>query len=336
MMNRSLCGQLVRVVVLGIAGFVLVGCATPKQIAEQPVELNRAQEESHNALLLMNIVRAYQRKPMHFMRIATLRGTLSPSSIGLTLATPIGGDATSVYNVSTALTFTRPTVEPQILDSQEFMRGITTLADDLLCTTVLACASAGTLDTAGYAVTADRFSSAGSGASTYLKGSMVTITGAGTAWDFSAGALSAGTSTIKFTNVSAAGRTFAGGGKSYHDVWFSGGYAGILQIAGSNSFNDFRSDAGLHTIQFPVGGTQTVGPAGRDDPRCSCADVVDLHRHWSSVRCVGAARPTRTRVIPVFVAMDRNLTRCVDTWTIDSRGVKPPASPPRICPPDST
>ncbi|MFO1157264.1 MAG: hypothetical protein U1E60_00340 [Reyranellaceae bacterium] len=169
--------------------------------------------------------------------------------------------------------------------------GITTLADDLLCTTVLACASAGTLDTAGYAVTADRFSSAGSGASTYLKGSMVTITGAGTAWDFSAGALSAGTSTIKFTNVSAAGRTFAGGGKSYHDVWFSGGYAGILQIAGSNSFNDFRSDAGLHTIQFPVGGTQTVGSftVGGSGPAARTTLRTELDGFGWNLVCAGGA-----------------------------------------------
>ena len=63
---------------------------------------------------------------MHFMRLSALRGSASPASGGLTLSTPIGGDATNVYGVSTTLNFTRPSLEVQILDNQEFMRGITT------------------------------------------------------------------------------------------------------------------------------------------------------------------------------------------------------------------
>ncbi|MGD9884348.1 MAG: hypothetical protein AB7U95_30010, partial [Reyranella sp.] len=136
--------------------------------------------------------------------------------------------------------------------------GTTTLADALWCSASLVCSSFGVFDTAGYAVTVGQFRSTSADASTVLNGSLVTVTGAGVAWDFVAGALSAGTSTIKFTNASAADRSFKGGGKTYWDVWFSGAYAGILGIDGSNTFNDLKSDGGLHVIEFSDGSTQSV------------------------------------------------------------------------------
>lgn len=136
--------------------------------------------------------------------------------------------------------------------------GTTMLADDLLCSGSLVCSSGGVFNTAGFAVSVGQFRSTGAGASTVLNGSAVTVTGAGAAWDFVAGALSAGTSTIKFTNASAASRSFNGGGKTYGNVWFSGAYGGTLSITGSNAFSDFRSDAGLHVIQFAAGSTQSV------------------------------------------------------------------------------
>lgn len=136
--------------------------------------------------------------------------------------------------------------------------GTTTLADAFLCSGSLTCSSSGTFNTAGYAVTVGRFKSSGSGASTVLNGSAVTITGSGAAWDFVAGSLSAGTSTIKFTDGSAANRSFKGGGKTYYNVWFSGAYTGILDIQGSNTFNDLRSDDGQHVIRFAANSTQVV------------------------------------------------------------------------------
>ena len=136
--------------------------------------------------------------------------------------------------------------------------GTTTLADALWCSASLVCSSTGVLDTAGYAVTVGQFRSIGAGASTVLNGSLVTVTGAGTAWDFVAGSLAAGTSTIKFTDGSGADRTFNGGGKAYCNAWFSGAYTGTLRLSGSNTFDDLRSDAGLHVIELAAGTTQTV------------------------------------------------------------------------------
>ncbi|MGE0574066.1 MAG: hypothetical protein AB7I59_18135 [Geminicoccaceae bacterium] len=137
--------------------------------------------------------------------------------------------------------------------------GTVTLDVALISTAVLNVVS-GTLDTGGYGVSATRVKVA-SGASLTLGASLVQVTGVdvggASAWDM-LGALSAGTSTIKFTNTSAAARTFNGGGKTYNDVWFAGAYTGTLFVNGSNTFNDLKSDAGLHTIHFAGGSTQTV------------------------------------------------------------------------------
>jgi hypothetical protein len=137
--------------------------------------------------------------------------------------------------------------------------GTVTLAIPLTSTGILNVVS-GALDTGGNGVSATRIKAA-SGASLTLGASLVQVTGVDgggmLAWDM-LGTLSAGTSTIKFTNTSAAVRTFNGGGQTYNDVWFSGAFTGILDVNGSNTFDEFKSDAGLHTIRFAAGSTQTV------------------------------------------------------------------------------
>lgn len=90
-----------------------------------------------------------------------------------------------------------------------------------------------------------------------------TITGVGTAWDLGTTTnltLSENTSTLKFTNTSSSGLTFAGGGETYNNIWFSrGSSSGNITIGGDNTFADF-SDTGTasHSILFTAGTTQTV------------------------------------------------------------------------------
>ncbi len=105
---------------------VLAGCASSRQIAEQVVGLNKGLEDGHNGLLLLNVVRAYQHRPMHFMRIAALRGAALPTNTSFFLPLPVGGDAVNAYNFGATLNTSRPSFETQILDNQEFIRGITT------------------------------------------------------------------------------------------------------------------------------------------------------------------------------------------------------------------
>lgn len=72
--------------------------------------------------------------------------------------------------------------------------------------------------------------------------------------------MNANTSTIKFTNVSASDVTFAGGGKTYNNVWFArGASTGSITISGSNTFADFKDTGTVaHSLLYTAGTTQTV------------------------------------------------------------------------------
>jgi hypothetical protein len=52
---------------------LICACATAGQLGEQVVKSYVGQEQAHNALLLLNIARAYHRLPMHFSKITSIR-----------------------------------------------------------------------------------------------------------------------------------------------------------------------------------------------------------------------------------------------------------------------
>lgn len=79
----------------------------------------------------------------------------------------------------------------------------------------------------------------------------------GLSWNCT-GSLTSGTSTIKMTNATSSGKTFAGGGQTYNNLWITGSGTGAYTIQGSNTFNDFKCDTPPHTINFNAGTTQTV------------------------------------------------------------------------------
>ena len=66
----------------------LAACSFDQRIADHAVKYNKTVEEANNSLLLLNILRARDRRPMHFTAISQVRGSLSQSSsgsIGLTI-----------------------------------------------------------------------------------------------------------------------------------------------------------------------------------------------------------------------------------------------------------
>jgi hypothetical protein len=106
--------------------FILCGCASTSQFADQVVKSNLVQETADNQLLLLNIVRAYHRRPMHFTQIAAIRMPVGFGNPQITAPTPFGPDfTTQVYNLSTQVSIQQG-VDTTVLNSQEFMRGITT------------------------------------------------------------------------------------------------------------------------------------------------------------------------------------------------------------------
>lgn len=112
-------GLLLLVVVL------LGGCASTGQIADQVVKSNKAQELAQNQLVLLNVLRAYKRRPMHFTGISQLRLPVGFGSPTIKIPTPLGPDRTHVYGVESSFAISQ-SVDTTVQSSQEFIRGITT------------------------------------------------------------------------------------------------------------------------------------------------------------------------------------------------------------------
>ena len=124
--------------------------------------------------------------------------------------------------------------------------------------------SAGTVDFNGQNVTTPIITVLSSANANVLLGSGTFTIGvpsisATPSWSFGAAAsLNAGTSTIKFTGVGSSTPTFAGGGKAYNTVLFTGSGTGAFNVSGSNTFGVLSADTPPHTITFANGSTQTI------------------------------------------------------------------------------
>ena len=101
----------------------LGGCASTEQVAKSVLDGNLAQEMASNQLILLNIVRASQRSPMHFTRISTVRLPVGAGNPTFGLPIPFGADRTHLYTLSTQFGITQG-VDTTVQDSQEFMQGI--------------------------------------------------------------------------------------------------------------------------------------------------------------------------------------------------------------------
>jgi len=88
--------------------------------------------------------------------------------------------------------------------------------------------------------------------------STVNLTGTGTVFNYTSGTITPATSTFKIIDTSSTGKTFAGGGQTYNNIWFTGTGTGEYTITGSNTFNDFKIDTPPHTVNFTNGTTTTV------------------------------------------------------------------------------
>jgi len=124
----------------------------------------------------------------------------------------------------------------------------------------------GTINTNNYNISAGHFTSTFTVVRVVnLGSSILTLTGtSGVTLSGSNLTFNAGTSTIKFTNTSATGITFAGGGYTFYDVWFDrGASTGTITVTGTNTFNSFRYNNGsaARTIIFP-NVTTTIAAGG--------------------------------------------------------------------------
>lgn len=106
----------------------LSACSFDERIADHAIEYNKTVEKTRNSLLLLNILRAKHRQPMHFTALSQVRGKLTLKSTGsLGLSIPFGGDASNTFPLTPKLEISQtssPSFDVAILDSKEFMSGI--------------------------------------------------------------------------------------------------------------------------------------------------------------------------------------------------------------------
>ena len=104
----------------------LVGCTVVDQFSGRAVGFNIEAEQALDQGLLLNIVRASQRRPMQFTSVQSISGTASASASASTMIPFGAGGAqyktgTFGANVSGGPTFSVP-----VLDTQEFYQGVMT------------------------------------------------------------------------------------------------------------------------------------------------------------------------------------------------------------------
>lgn len=111
---------------------LLAGCSGP--LVKSAITSNIVQEEAHNAFLLLNIIRAQERMPMHFTQVNTVRS--APGGIGIGQPTlgfelPFGRATTDAYKFSPSLAMAS-SVDTVSLVSRDFTRGITAPVNESL------------------------------------------------------------------------------------------------------------------------------------------------------------------------------------------------------------
>jgi hypothetical protein len=102
------------------------GCAHLERFSGQATEFNIQVADAQNKTLLLNIVRAANRFPMHFTELSTLSGT-GTVTVGGTLTIPVGilnGGMSTGSVAPTASIAETPTFNVAVLETQEFYKGM--------------------------------------------------------------------------------------------------------------------------------------------------------------------------------------------------------------------
>ena len=107
----------------------LSACSLGGTIADHGVAYNKTVAESADSQMLLNVLRARDRNPMHFTAITQISGTLRQTfSSTLAWVFPFGGDALANFTASPSSAYaleSNPTTQYVNLDvSSEFMNAI--------------------------------------------------------------------------------------------------------------------------------------------------------------------------------------------------------------------
>lgn len=121
-------GEMMRAsTILMLVAAMLSGCSLiikNDPLAKTALEYNLEQEESQNALVLLNVARASLYRPKHFSAVTQYRRG-STGDIAAELTAPFGGGSDEKYILKPTLKIPNPTsMDVAPLDSREFVRGI--------------------------------------------------------------------------------------------------------------------------------------------------------------------------------------------------------------------
>jgi hypothetical protein len=115
--------RIARLCALISAAIALTGCAATDKFADRAAHYNLQLEQSQDQAILLNVVRAAERRPFMFTQL-TVSASATPSG-ALALALPFGPGATTPNTVSPTLSLSGgPTLTVTPLDTQEFYQGI--------------------------------------------------------------------------------------------------------------------------------------------------------------------------------------------------------------------
>ena len=118
--------RVLTLLLLTAASFTLAGCISGGALSSRAVDYNTAAETARNEMLLMNILRARDRRPMVFTGLSRITGSVrAETRVGATAT--VSPQAPEVQAYSPSFGFTdSPTFDVAVLDSQEFTRGVMT------------------------------------------------------------------------------------------------------------------------------------------------------------------------------------------------------------------
>jgi hypothetical protein len=111
---------------LCIVAILLAACASPGEIASRATTYNLAVEQANNEAMLLNVLRASKRRPMHFTYVTALHGGPGASLGSASLALPFKGTGANYVLTPSFGYGATSSFDVGVLDSSEFIRGITT------------------------------------------------------------------------------------------------------------------------------------------------------------------------------------------------------------------
>lgn len=122
MLNETL--RISKRIAIVAAAATLAACSHGIQISQHAVDYNKSLENSENRTLLLNIIRAAKKRPMHFTRLESVSSTLK-SSISLSPKISLGKDSSEDFgNGLMVSASSSPTIAYKALLGEKFYKAI--------------------------------------------------------------------------------------------------------------------------------------------------------------------------------------------------------------------